>query len=54
MSAARALAALLLVGLVAACQAGGTTASGTPSQERPLGTPQAVVSDGDIDGSDGI
>jgi hypothetical protein len=45
----------VLVAILAGCQpSGDPTPSGTPSQERPLGVPQSAVSDGDIDGDDGI
>ncbi|WP_167767093.1 hypothetical protein [Jannaschia formosa] len=50
----RRLAALTALGLLAACQSSDPTPYSTQSQERPAGVPQAVVSDGDIDGDDGI
>jgi hypothetical protein len=55
MSARQTFAGLALLGLLAACQpASDDTPFKTPSQERPGGVPQAVVSDGDLDGDDGI
>jgi hypothetical protein len=55
-SAGRVAATFLALAAVAGCQAGADdpTPFSTPSKERPAGVPQSTLSDGDIDGDDGI